>query len=317
MKLHWEECAELPVGMFRAQAIIFNDCVYVGGGLTEDDYYDYCVFEYNPDMNLWNLLPPAPVKLFGLGVLSAELVLIGGMSNHDSISDRMFAFDKYLQTWKELVCVLSTARFSPTIVQYESTLIMIGGVAGSTTDDDLKNLTSVEYLVPELSEWVVLGHLPKSSNVCSPSTAQEKGMLYILGGYTTQSAISSTRRGHYSCLSTFLSASGVKLNLWKSLPDTPYLQTTALSLGGCLLALGGTEEPYAEPIHREIYTYNVETELWVKVAELPLACCHCTAVVLPEGTVLLLGGWVRPGKMRASRAVFKGVLSVNSEDSSS
>ena len=307
VRLKWERCAELPVGMFRAQATIIANKVYIGGGLTEDEHNDFCVFEYSIEEDFWHTLPPVSVRLFGLGQLMEELLVVGGRVDHQHISDRTYIFDRYTQLWRETAASLNTARFSPSILECESTIIVAGGV-GKKGERELGIISSVEVLNPDTFEWVHTGDLPAPACMSFSSPAVVGGTIYLLGGYMAQTAISASSHAHCSCPSSIFSASGMKLDLWKRLPDVPYLQTTAVSLGGCLLTLGGTDKPYSEPVQQKIHAYDASTESWVGAGHLPYACCHCAAVALPNGELLLMGGWVRPGETRASRDVFKGVL---------
>ena len=61
--------------------------VYVGGGDTHivvnDD--DYLIREYSPTDERWSTLPPAPVRLFGMGKLNGQLVIVGGPGGQDKI----------------------------------------------------------------------------------------------------------------------------------------------------------------------------------------------------------------------------------------
>lgn len=313
MKLEWERCADLPVGMFRAQATVIGDCVYVGGGITEEEEGDFYVFEYNTTEDLWSLLPHLSVKQFGLGRLVQDLVVFGGQESHNKISDKTFIFDRYNQSWKELAAVLDTPRFSATVVEYENSLVAIGGLGRNQTGD-LEILSSIEVLSADIGKWIVMGDLPGSACICSPSPAMDSGNLYLLGGYRSQTAVSATSHVHCSPLSTFTSVFGMSLNTWKLLPPTPHLQTTAVSLSGCILALGGSDKPYSKTIHNSIHAFDRETRQWCEVDQLPYSACHCTAVTVSSGEVLVLGGWVRPGKRKACRSVYRGKLAKSEED---
>ena len=308
MNFDWERCSELPVGMFRAQATVIGDSVYVGGGLTENEASDFYVFEYSLNEDSWSLLPPLTVKQFGLGKLSHDLVVIGGQINHDKLSDKTYLFDQCNQTWKESAAVLNTPRFSSTVVEYETSLVVMGGL-GRNAKGDMEMLSSIEVLKADSSHWVVTGDLPSLAAVCSPSPALERDRtLYLLGGYRAQTAVSATSRVHCASLSALITASGMVTKSWKVLAPTPHLQTTALSINTCLLALGGSDKPYSKNVHRSIHAYNTDTHKWLEVDKLPYDCCHCTAVAITADEVLVLGGWVRPGERKASRDVYRGKL---------
>ena len=307
VKFDWEGCAELPVGMFRAQATLYCGCIYVGGGLTEHEASDFYVFEYNLNEDSWGLMPPLPVRQFGLGKLANNLVVVGGQIHPDKLSEKTFAFDQYNQTWKECVAVLNTPRFSFTVIECDHCLVAMGGL-GRDSKGDSKMLSSIEVLDSDLTSWLVTGDLPSLASICSPSPAANGSTLYLLGGYRAQTAMSATNRVHSSSVSTLTSLSGMAEKSWKSLPPAPHLQTTGVCLNKCLLAVGGSDKPYSKTVHDSVHAFDEAAQEWRKVDQLPYHCCHCTTVAINSDEVLVLGGWVRPGERRASRCVFRGRL---------
>lgn len=307
MKFDWERCAELPVGMFRAQATLVCGRVYVGGGLTEHEASDFYVFEYNLNDDTWGLMPPLPVKQFGLGKLAQDLVVVGGQVNHDRLSEKTFVFDQYNQTWKESIAMLNTPRFSFTVVESEHSLTVMGGL-GRDSNGDLQMLSSIEILDVDLTMWTITGDLPNLASVCSPSPAEDGNMLYLVGGYRQQTAMSATSRVYASTMSPLTSTSAIATKSWKAFPSTPHLQTTALCLNKCLMALGGSDKPYSRTVHNSIHAFDAQSQKWQLVDQLPYHCCHSTAIAVTNDEVLVLGGWVRPGERKASRIVFRGRL---------
>ena len=273
--------------------------------MTENESSDFYVFEYNPSEDAWELMPPLPVKFFGLGKMAQDLVAVGGQVHNDKLSDNLYVFDEYNQQWKESAAQLNTPRFSPTVVESETSLVAMGGL-GRNSSGDLVLLSSIEVLCINSNKWIVTGDLPSLASVCSPSPAVEGNTLYLVGGYRAQTALSATSRVHTSSLSSLTSDSGMATKSWKPLPPTPYLQSTALSLNKCLLALGGTDEPYSSNVHKSVYAFDAETHQWRKVDNLPYASCHSTAVAVTRDEILVIGGWVKPGERKASKSVFRG-----------
>ena len=287
--------------------------MYVGGGITDNEANDFYVFEYNLTQDSWSLLPPLPVKLFGLGKLSHDLVAVGGQVHNDKLSDKTYVFDQYNQAWKESAACLNTPRFSFTVVESESSLVAMGGL-GRDDRGDIEILSTIEVLSADSNQWVVTGDLPNLACVCSPSPAVEDNTtLYFLGGYRSLTAVSATSRVHCSALSNLTTVSGMAMKSWKLLPPAPYLQTTALCLNKCLLALGGSYKPYSKSVQSSIYAFDGDSHEWHKVDHLPYRCCHCTAVAVAKDEVLVLGGWVKPGERKASRNVFRGKVALDCE----
>ena len=51
----------MPVGMYRPQAVVMGEKVYIGGGYTESGDDRKQVFQYDPSRNGWSRLPPHQV----------------------------------------------------------------------------------------------------------------------------------------------------------------------------------------------------------------------------------------------------------------
>ena len=275
--------------------------------MTEHESSDFYVFEYNPSEDAWEPMPPLPVKFFGLGKMAEDLVVVGGQVHNDQLSDTMYVFDQFNQLWKESAAQLNTPRFSLTVVESDSCLVAMGGL-GRDSRGDLMMLSSIEVLYFDSNKWTITGDLPSLASVCSPSPAVEGSTLYLMGGYRAQTAISATSRVHTSSLSSLTSDSGMAKKSWKPFPSTPHLQSTALSINKCLLALGGSDRPYSPNVHNSIFAFDSDIRQWRKVDSLPYASCHCTAVAMTHDEVLVLGGWVKPGERKASKKVFRGRL---------
>ena len=73
---------------------------------------------------------------------------------------------------------------------------------------------------------------------------------------------------------------------WQTLPDTPMASSTALSLQGALLAVGGQENGHGV---KTIHLYQPSTKTWVKAGEMPIERWQYACVVLPNGEVFVAG----------------------------
>jgi serine/threonine protein kinase/N-acetylneuraminic acid mutarotase len=307
-RLEWTRCNSLPVGMFQAKSVVINGMVYIGGGLTEDVITDHIVFEYDPVQDSWMALPPLPVVLFGIGQLLGDLVAIGGKYDL-KVSDDVYVFDRQTYRWKQTLPSLLTARYSPAVVSHQTNLLVCGGLEDEGVGDP-KVVSSCEVINAEGFRWYVGGYLSPCASVYSSSCVVIHDACYLVGGYRSTPAISASQSASSTALSVLLSPDVVSPSSWRSLPDTPYLQTTGASLGGCLLALGGAKSAYTMPVQRAIHAYSPTTESWIYIGDLPFACCHSTAVTLPSGELLVIGGWVKPGKNKRSLDVYRGSLTL-------
>ena len=88
------------------------------------------------------------------------------------------------------------------------------------------------------------------------------------------------------------SRSGDTRSAWKALPNTPTYQPSAAMLGGCLLAVGGTETPKSDrTVKREVYTYSPSTNSWIYFSDLPAPRSTTAVANLSLNEVLVIGGW--------------------------
>ena len=303
-RIKWTKCADLPVGMFQAQSVVIGKKVYVGGGHTGDDEADSLVFEYNHSEDKWTILPPAPVTLFGVGQLLGELVIAGGKVQQN-VYDCVYVFDRFTRRWKDSLPSLSTARYVPTCVSLSFGLLVCGGFS-----DDSKVISSIEMIDCDNFEWQVAGYLSRPATLCYTSAVIANDSLFFLGGYKSSTANSVTNAAHKTSLDNLTSPAGISPYSWKCLPPTPHYQSSAGTIGNCIVAVGGSSTPYALPVHNSIYTYSPNSDSWIKVGDLPYAACHVTVTTLPSGDVLVFGGWVRPGEFKRSYAVYRGSVSL-------
>ena len=275
----------------------------MGGGNTGDGEADSLIFEYNPSEDTWNPLPHAPVTLFGIGQLLGELVIVGGKVQQN-VYDCVYVFDRFTRRWKDSLPPLSTARYVPTCVSLSFCLLVCGGFSDSD-----KVLSSIEMIDCDNFEWQVAGYLSRPATLCYSSAVTVQESLIFLGGYRSSTANSSTNVAHKTSLDNLTSPAGISPYVWKCLPPTPHIQSSAGTLGSCILSVGGSSSPYMVPVHNSIYAFSPTSESWIKIGDVPYAACHMTVTTLPCGELLVLGGWVRPGEFKRSYSVYRGSVS--------
>ena len=304
-QIKWTQCCDLPVGMFQAQGVYLKGKIYIGGGNTGDPITETLVFEYNPRTDSWQPLPPTYTTNFGLCKLEGELILVGGIIDGTKVTSSVMVFDSFTKRWKESLPAMEMARHSPSCVSTRSAIVVFGGV--SLTGE---LLSSIEVMKSENFQWYTAGYLSRSAILCHSSPALIYESIYLLGGYKSSTANSSSKEAHSSPISLLLSYTGMTPYAWSPLPSLPHHQSTAACIGSCLVAMGGANSAYTPPIHRSIHAYSPSANAWVYVGELPYAFCHGTAVSLPNNEFYVIGGWVQPGKFKRSCKIYKGSVCV-------
>ena len=61
------------------QVVVFKGKVYIGGGVASSNRERQTVIVYGPQQDTYDTLPQYPYKLFFMGVVNNQLVLIGGI----------------------------------------------------------------------------------------------------------------------------------------------------------------------------------------------------------------------------------------------
>ena len=104
---------------------------------------------------------------------------------------------------------------------------------------------------------------------------------------------------------------------WQSLPipSIPYYKSTAASLGGCLLVVGGLKDlmypPKPKSIVSSVHAYCTFTSSWVLVGELPQPLYHYITAILSTGELLVLGGLASAGDhVKATNKAYRCSLSM-------
>ena len=304
VKLIFTPCTNLPVSSYFGQAIVGGGCVYVGL------YGASKVLKYNSIADVWSKLPDTPVTKYSIGHLDKKLLLVGGQLPSKEATPNIYEFDESSQTWLASTSIppMPTARSSSTTISWTSPAALI--VCGGRDHQSLPS-NAVEVYHSKTSQWFTASPLPAPRD--SATHAIVNNTLYLIGGYeeynlgSCKKTVMSVSIPHLleSC---FQPSGSSPVQWWSrstSIPDVPYYCCTATSLGGCLLAIGGSKSAYDSSVS-SVYAYCPLTSSWVLIGELPEPLCDCIAASLPTGELLVLGGWSSAG-MQTS-AVYKLVL---------
>ena len=133
-----------------------------------------------------------------------------------------------------------------------------------------------------------------------------RDLVYLLGGYNKGGDVTNSL--YYCPLNTFLSSTGSKSLIghvlstlwnrspWNSVADLPVKGSTAVSLHGRLLAIGGKDSE-GEPA-TAVYMYQPTTDSgsWEIISHMTTPRHWCLAVVLPGNQLMVVGGWTTGDK---------------------
>ena len=190
---------------------------------------------------------------------------------------------------------LPTKRFSVSALCTGTTLIVAGG-RGDDKDDVLK---TVEVLNTETRQWHTAADLPQP--LSKSSIALYSDLVYLLGGVSEDGAATNSV---YSCsLTSLLSSTGstslggrlvstltrsIKGSPWNRVTDLPVFNSTAASLHGRLLAIGGVDSK-GKPT-KTVHMYQPTTNSWEVISHMKTPRYDCLSAVLPDSQLMVMGG---------------------------
>ncbi len=286
--------------MFSAHAVVINGVVYVGGGVCVSA--ELCtVCRYHPGEDKWSRLPPSPVKHFGVGQVSGQLVLVGGrVASTGKVTGDVHVFITESQQWEQSLPAMPTARRTPSVVSHSAVLIVCGGLG----DSDIV-LPTIELYSSESSQWCQCLSLPSPRDWMSTVTIGDT--LFLVGGFESTMIDSSKQSVYSTSLSSLIDRATHHSSdrLWTTLEDTPCYLPTSASIGGCLLVLGDADTPVGGEVSASIHTYLPTSSTWHPMGQLPLPLYRLTAVLLPTNELLIIGGRNQAGR---SKQVYKGSI---------
>ena len=202
------------------------------GSAASDDQYGYfaprnstSVYRHEYSTEKWDVLPSCPYQNSGLVVIDGELTAVGGSDKSGSTTNKLFTLQQ--GKWVEKYPPMNTANESPAVVSRSdgTLIIVIGGISNGKT--------TVELFEVKSKRWYKLTGLPQL--LPRPSAAVHGDIMYVIG---------SDRIG-FSCSLRALPPSGTSpLTLsWKPIPPLPVVDTTAATLSGQLVLVGGAFVP--------------------------------------------------------------------------
>ena len=274
--------------------VVLERSVYVGGGDTGySGDGEYCIQVYNMDAGNWSCLPRYRYTRFAVTIINSYLTLVGGDDGLEA-TNQLVVYEPLSQHWTYPYHPMPTPRHSPAVLMYDIWLLVAGGYDGNWTV-----LATVELFNMSTNQWLAASSLPTP---CSSLTSA----IVDNYGYLIMNSKQVFRVSLPDILSQTVDQSTASKSpaLWCRLPDTPLSCSTAISLHGYLLAVGGYHDNHTRT---DIHLYQPESEQWTKVADLPNARKFCSCVVLPSGDLLVAGGWDSSGQ-RTSRVDVASVL---------
>ena len=259
------------------RCVVLERSVYVGGGYTGDGDDEYYIQVFNMKTQNWSHLPRYRYKWFAMTVINHHLTLVGGWRvGGQEVTNQLAVYEPSSQHWTYPYNPMPTPRYFPAVLMYDIWLLVAGGYGASWTA-----LATVELFNTSTNQWLAASSLPTPCGLLTSAIVDNYGYLVMNSKEVFRVSLPDI-------VSQTVDQSTSKLPaLWCRLPDTPLSCSTAISLHGYLLAVGGSHHNYTRT---DIHLYQPESEQWTKVGDLPNVREFCSCVVLPSGELLVAGG---------------------------
>ena len=244
------------------------------------------VYSYDSQGQLWQKLPDCHSTYSALVMANNKLTTVGGYQyGRPTNSLASLTGEGKDSKWVELFPRMPTARYYLAAVCRGRNVIAAGGRG------DGRRLSTVEILDTDLRQWSSAASLPHPMQGASIAVCGD--LLYLLGGYDQTGQIgSSTLSVLTSSITDLLHQQQETANqpaVWRRAADAPYHGSTAVSVGGQLLAVGGCNE--ARKITSAIVAYDPTSDSWQDMGHMTTHRSWPLVALLPSNQLIVAGGW--------------------------
>ena len=226
-----------------------------------------------------NFLTACTLHGFALVTIDNMVTAVGGNKELYTAGNALLSFSK--GSWVQLYPAMSTKRYFPAAACISHYLVVAGGCG-----EDCQALATVEIMDIDTLQWSTSGSLP----VCIPSALSMSASMtacgecvYLLGD--------DTNRVFQCSLKSLLQFSREHLRdesaIWKRITDLPVTRSTAVTLCGQLVSVGGQNGTGDADA---VYCYDSVRNKWREVGKL-LSCKKLPlATTLPGDKLVVIHG---------------------------
>ena len=233
------------------------------------NYYS-SLYQYKYSTEKWSHLPPCPYRNSGLAIIDSELTTVGGWDGISRTTNNLFTLQQ--RKWVKKYPPMNTARYSPAVVSISDGVypIVIGGHVGGG-----RWTATVELFEVKNRRWHKLTDLPQP--LPFPSATICGDQLNVIGdngnGYSC--SLPSSDRPITSPLALS----------WKPFPLLPVTGSTAATLCGQLVIIGGLQDRL--PVNSIHQLLDGE---WVRIESMARDRWRCLVVSPSPDRTIIMGG---------------------------
>ena len=248
----------------------------MGHGSTAYFSKGHNVYSYTVPENKWTKLPQCKYGYFAMAVINDALTTIGGWDHQMPPTNTLLSLSGSL--WEEVLPPMPTKQANTAAANTPTHLVVAGG--------SLKgDIATVEVLNTETLQWSAASSLPGAVYISQMTTCG--GCLYL----------ADDKSNVFSCsvedlLKSTNSSDGG--SVWTRLASIPVEEDSTLAtLRGRVLAIGG-DDGAGNPTGA-IHSYDVATNSWSVIGEIPTPRYQVLAAVLTSNELVVVGGWGASG----------------------
>ena len=284
-----ETCSNLPVPLYKGQAVLLMGRVYIGGYQQGDDNYKIypdIIYKYDPAVDNWEHYTRAPTGHFALAVFRNLLTTVGGVSPTTNLcSDCVHTFDGNQADWTLMKETMNHGRRGAVAVGFAAYLLVAGGVS-----DEGEMVDTLEIYYADTCQWhSILLSLPWSGKTYISTTFAQASWYLLLGGSDEGVDTSEVHPFPLTLLLDNLESSNTGTSPWKSLPTVVNSNSTVGFLNGHLVTVGGRAPSQSSPSPL-IHCLTDSEDHWVNVGSLPRGVEHAITLTLSKNSILVIGG---------------------------
>ena len=260
-----------PCEMSRGSAVTDQMMTYFAP-YNSKSHSLYC---YTMTEDKWEELPQCPYRNSGLVVIDSALTAVGGWDGH-SYTNKLVTLRQ--SRWVEEYPPMNTARSYPAVVSTSD-----GGhmnvIAIGWAGDGGRSIDAVELFHTGRRRWFRLTSLPKP--LALPSATICGNQLHVIGDGDDG----------YSCsLQALLSSnqpigSQSRIPTWTPLPRLPVTQSTAATLCGQLVIIGGMRD--GSPVNS---IHQLVDGQWVNIGSMSSGRRKCLVASPSPDKMVVVGG---------------------------
>ena len=230
------------------------------------------VYSYEWNTEQWNQLRSCPYCNCALVIIDGTLTTVGGYGS--GYTNKLFTLRQ--RQWIEEYPPMNTACSHPAVVSTSGGdyIIVIGGYGSGVWTD------TVELFQVKTRRWYKLTNIPQPLNF--PSATICGNQLHVIG--YDDDGYSCSIKNLPSSDEPITSQSIQHLISWTSLPRLPVTQSTAASLYGQLVIIGGMQGSSVNSIHQLV------DGKWVVIGSMSSNRRDCLVVSPSPDRMMIVGG---------------------------